>query len=86
MYKNEYQIDTIPKNLEYLGALNLIMAILRLTAQDLKYGNKEIKKDAKKFLSSDWFEDLCDGMDLNSNHVKDVIIKSNAVRTRGSYE
>lgn len=86
MYENECQIDAISKELNYFGALNLIMAIFRLTAQDLKYGNKEIRKEAKKFLRSIWFEDLCDGMNLNSDRVKNIIIKSDRVSTRGKYE
>jgi len=42
------------------GFANLIIAIFRLTAQDLRYGNAKAKAEANEFLESQWFEDLCD--------------------------
>jgi len=86
MQQNEYQIDTISKELKYLSSLNLIMAMFRLAAQDLKYGNKDVKRDAKKFLRSTWFKELCSGIDLDASHVRNVIIESDKVSIRGSYE
>ena len=86
MQQNEYQINAISEELEYASSLNLIMAIFRLTAQDLKYGDKEIKLEARKFLRSAWFRELCDGINLDSNHVKNTIIRSGRVSIRESYE
>ena len=87
MQQDEYQTNTVSKELiGYSNALNLIMAMFRLVAQDLKYGNKEVKQEARKFLKSAWFRELCDGIDLDSKHVRDTIIKSDRVSTRGSYE
>jgi hypothetical protein len=42
------------------GFANLIIAIFRLTAQDLRYGNAKSKAEANAFLESQWFEDLCE--------------------------
>ena len=86
MQKNEHQVNTISKRLNYLNALNLVMAMFRLTAQDLKYGDKETRQDAKKFLNSAWFRELCNLIDLDSSFVKNVIIKSDKISTRRSYE
>ena len=86
MQRNEYQIGTISGEEKYLSTLNLIMAMFRLTAQDLKYGNGEIKREAKKFLRSSWFRNLCNGMNLDVVHVRNVIVRSGRVRTRGTYE
>lgn len=86
MQQNECQDDTISKELKYLSALNLIMAMFRLAAQDLKYGNKDMKRDAKKFLRSAWFKELCSVINLDASHVRNVIIESDKVSIRGSYE
>ena len=86
MSQNEYKINSIPEELNYLGALSLIMAIFRLTAQDLKYGNKEIKQEAQIFLRSVWFKSLCDGINMDSFHVGNVIKGSNRISTRVGYE
>ena len=42
------------------GFVNLIIAIFRLTAQDLRYGNVVSKREANEFLKTQWFKDLCD--------------------------
>lgn len=86
MRKNEYQINTISEESKYLSALNLIMAMFRLTAQDLKYGNKEIKQGAREFLKSYWFKELCEGINLDSGHVKEIITKKDRVSIREAYE
>ena len=86
MQQDEYQIDTISKELGYINSLNLIMAMFRLASQDIKYGDKEIKKDAKRFLRSAWFKELCSEINLDAVHVKNTIMRSSRVSTRESYE
>ncbi len=62
------------------------MAMFRLAAQDIKYGNKEARRDARKFLKSEWFSELCENINLDSTMVQNVILKSTKISSRTSYE
>jgi len=61
----------------YLNTLSLIGALFRLAAQDLKYGDK---KEVLEFLESEWFEELCSNMNLESKEVKRLIMTSNILQ------
>jgi hypothetical protein len=78
--------DEIKSRIEYLCTLSLIMTMFRVTAQDLKYGNVKTKKEAKKFLESDWFNEICVNMGLGTERVKKLIITSKRTGSRTSYE
>lgn len=67
--------------LEFEGITNLMAALFRLTAQDVKMGHK----DAIDFLNSQWFDTICIGMLLETKKVKFLIL-NNRVRSRISYE
>lgn len=67
------------------GMTNLIVAMLRYVAQDIRYGNANSKKDALDFLESDWYKELCDVLELNPKRVKKMIMK-NKVAWRNKYE
>ena len=71
--------------MNYSGFLNLIIAIFRLTAQDLRYGNAKSKQEANEFLESQWFEDLCDVFSTDPKIVK-YRIKNSPVSWRERYE
>lgn len=64
------------------GTRALIGAMFRLAAQDYKFGDKE---DVEIFIHSEWFEELCDGLNLNSTRVRELIIKGN-VKHREEYQ
>jgi hypothetical protein len=70
----------------YTSVLGLVMTIFRLTAQDLKYGNTEIKNDAIEFLESAWFDEMCSNMNLDSDRVRRIIVTSQKTSSRTSYE
>jgi hypothetical protein len=72
--------------IEYLCTLNLVMTIFRITSQDLKYGNKETKRDARRFLKSVWFSELCSNMGLDCNRVRKLIMDNDRIGSRASYE
>ena len=72
--------------IEYLCTLNLVMTIFRITSQDLKYGNKETKRDARRFLKSVWFQELCSNMGLDCNRVRKLILDNDRIGSRASYE
>jgi hypothetical protein len=72
--------------LEYLCTLNLVMTMFRLTSQDLKYGDEESKTEAKKFLKSAWFNELCNDMGLDTNRVRKIIVENQRIGSRASYE
>jgi len=84
--KNIYSNEENFSEIEYLSTLNLIMALFRVTAQDLKYGDKIIKKEATRFLNSLWFREICINMCLEPDDVKRIIIKSKRTGSRTSYE
>ncbi len=67
------------------GFVTLILAIFRLTAQDIKFGNVKVKKDAYEFLYSDWFNELCSIFDTDPKVIRKRIIK-NPVSWREIYE
>jgi len=69
----------------YEGTLQLVGAMFRLAAQDLKYGTGRVKKSARIFIDSPWFSFLCDGMNVESSYVK-KLIKGSRVRKRNNYE
>lgn len=68
-----------------VGMMNLIAAIIRLTSQDLKFGSKEIKKEANKFLYSRWFSEICDAMNYSPKEVR-KLIRHSKVSWRNQYE
>ncbi len=59
--------------------------MLRYVAQDIRYGNNQVKKDAIEFLDSDWYVELCDILGLNSKKLKKMIM-NNKVSWRDKYE
>ena len=93
------------------GLINLILAIFRYAAQDIRYGKTErrnwkynkvlgkieylptgkfvrvnLKKEAKQFLDSQWFEDMCIIFkDISPKKVRKMI-KENPVSWRDKYE
>ena len=67
------------------GLTNLIGAMFRLVAQDIRFGGPVAKKDALEFLESEWYKELCDMMDLNPKKLKKSIIH-NKVAWRNRYE
>jgi hypothetical protein len=73
--------------MEDSGLVNLVLAIFRYAAQDLRYGNLENKKDVEEFLDSWWFKELCDvfGNEVNLEKVKKMI-RENSVSWRDKYE
>ena len=79
-------IDDNRASIEYLCTLSLIMTMFRVTAQDIKYGNGKIKRDARKFLKSAWFKELCTNMNLDHERVKTIILNSKKTGSRSSYE
>jgi len=82
----QYSNDSNKEELNgHEGAILLIGAMFRLTAQDLRYGTNEVKRNARAFLKSKWFLSLCDGMDVDPLYVK-KLIKSSKVKSRNSYE
>ena len=87
MRENRYQDNSIQEGIiEYTCILNFIMAMFRLTAQDIKYGDKIIKKDARKFLKSAWFNELCENVNLGPDRVRYAILHSDKISSRSSYE
>lgn len=68
------------------GLTNLVLAIFRYTAQDIRYGTPANKKDAEEFLESEWFEDLCGIFkDIQPKRVRKMI-RENPVCWRDKYE
>jgi hypothetical protein len=67
--------------LECEGMINLIAALFRLTAQDIKLGNPE----AVIFVNSEWFEEICDGIQINPDTFRSYILY-NKVKSRVTYE
>lgn len=63
------------------GLINVIGALFRLTSQDIRMGSQE----AKEFIESDWFESICNGLQLSPQKVK-ILILNNTVKSRVSYE
>ena len=86
MNRDMLDTDDNQVRINYLCTLGLVMTMFRVTAQDIRYGNKEVKEDAKKFLNSDWFEELCNEMDLDHERVKSIILHSHRTSSRSSYE
>ena len=79
------QNDAIQESDLETGIIYLIMSLFRLTAQDLKYGDKQIKGEALRFIDSDWFVYLCDGLNLESNYVRRLILNG-MVKWRKEYD
>jgi hypothetical protein len=69
------------EEVECEGMINLIAALFRLTAQDIKLGSQ----DARKFVESEWFEEICDGIQVNPSTFRTYILY-NKVKSRVSYE
>jgi myosin heavy subunit len=67
--------------LESDAMLNLIAAMLRLTAQDIRLGSDE----AKEFLYSEWFETICDGLRVDIDHMRKAIL-NDKIKSRTTYE
>jgi len=68
------------------GLTNIVLAIFRYAAQDIRYGTPANKKDAEEFLDSQWFEDLCGIFkDIHPKKVRKMI-KENPVCWRDKYE
>jgi hypothetical protein len=74
------------ESIQYFCYLNLVMTLFRVTAIDLKYGNKEAKREAKKFLNSEWFCQICSNMNLDPKYTKITIITSEKIGSRNQYE
>ena len=68
-----------------IGSLNLVAAIFRCTAQDIRYGNSAAKKDARIFLESQWFEDLCEIFNVGPERTRNMILY-NQIAWRSKYE
>ena len=66
----------------YDGVVQLIGAIFRLCAQDMKYGDN---KEVLQFVRSDWFVDLCEYLGLNPKEVRKRILTSKKIRQRMEY-
>jgi hypothetical protein len=74
--------DTNNKSeIECEGMINLIAALFRLTAQDIRLGSK----DAVEFVNSRWFDEICDGIQIDSELFRSYIL-NNKVRSRVTYE
>ena len=87
MRESKYRDNDVQKGvIEYLCILNFVMAMFRLTAQDIKYGDKDTKKEARKFLKSVWFNELCENVNLGPARVKYAILHSDKISSRSSYE
>jgi len=71
---------------EYLCYLNLIMAMFRVTAVDIKYGGKEVRNDARNFLRSDWFNYICIHLNLDPESTKFLIKHSDKISSRSKFE
>ena len=67
------------------GFVLLMGSLIRLTSQDLRFGDEKTKQEATEFIDSEWFCTICDSMGLNSDKVKYYIVNSR-VKTRGNYE
>jgi len=63
------------------GILNLIAAMFRLVAQDIRLGRKE----AEEFLYTEWFETICDGLQVDPSMMRECIL-NNKIRSRVTYE
>jgi hypothetical protein len=70
----------------YLCYLNMIMTMFRITAQDIKYGDKKVIRSARKFLHSKWFFEICDYTNLDPISTRKIIQKGSKVSSRNSYE
>lgn len=73
--------DTQPTDGIYQGYLQLIGAVFRLCAQDVKFGKVD---DVTDFIESEWFQDLCDYLDVETTAVKKQIF-SGKVKHRAEY-
>ena len=67
------------------GLSNLIGAMFRLVAQDIRYGNFESKKSAIEFLESDWYKEICDMLGVDYKNMKRLIL-NNKIAWRNKYE
>ena len=86
MQRIQYSNNTDQEDLNgHEGTILLVGAIFRLTAQDLRYGTKNVKRNARAFLKSRWFNFLCEGMDVDPSYVK-RLIKDSKVKSRNRYE
>lgn len=65
--------------------VNLILALFRYTALDIKFGKKELRNDALDFLNSEWFEWLCEPFETDPNRIRHMII-NNKLSWRKKYE
>lgn len=68
-----------------IGLVGLVLAMFRSAAQDLRYGNKKLKKDANEFLDSQWFEELCVLFPTDPKRIR-YMIRNNKVAWRNKYE
>jgi hypothetical protein len=84
MYGEKREDDHFQSGLKY-PVVNLMIALFRITAQDLRYGNDNFKQEANEFLDSEWFIVICDAMNLEYNEVR-RLIKRGKPRNRRSYE
>ncbi len=70
-----------PSDGVYDGYLQLVGAILRLCSQDVKYGKVD---DVAYFVDSEWFEDLCDYINVSPKDVRRRIF-CKKVKQRSEY-
>lgn len=59
--------------------------MFRLASQDLRLGSARNRKSAKKFINSDWFDELCDNINLRPDYTRNMIINTK-VRSRTNYD
>ena len=69
----------------YDGIVNLIGAMFRLAAQDLKFGNTKTKAEAIEFLNSERFKELCESINVNADKMRRLIMTKKA-RKREEYQ
>jgi hypothetical protein len=68
------------------GLTNLIIAMFRYVAQDIRYGNATMKKDALKFLKSQWCKEICVELGMDYHRTVDLIKNYSKVSWRNGYE
>ena len=67
------------------GLINLILAIFRYTAQDIRYGSKKNREEALEFLETEFFDHLCSIFTIDKRRIRKMI-KENPVSWRDKYE
>lgn len=79
-----HKYDTVVVSDE--GMTNLIIAMFRYVAQDIRYGNAAMKKDALKFLQSQWCKEICVELGLDYYRTVELIKNYTKMSWREGYE